>query len=265
MNRIRFVSDNRPVNNKFIREMRKSGIEVCYGEPCLGDDKETLYVVDSSEAFKRYPNSLVVIEDTCEIDDYPEAEYFVMDVEDNEADYFVKIWQRLNNIPWTIALTDNLIIRETIETDVDVFYKMYQNPAMSLYTEKLYSSIEEERKYVSEYRKKVYGIQGFGIWTIINRKSNEIIGRAGLITRAGFDDVEVGYAIGCDYQNRGYATEAVRECIKIAHRLEFERIYALIIGQNIPSKRVLEKCGFSYSRNVEEAGQKYEMWDLILK
>ena len=57
---------------------------------------------------------------------------------------------------------------------------------------------------------------------------------------------EVGYFIGEQYWNKGYATEALKMLPTIAH-LNFGliRLYATVLDFNQPSMRVLEKAGFT--------------------
>jgi len=63
------------------------------------------------------------------------------------------------------------------------------------------------------------------------------------------EDFEVGFDIGEEYQNKGYATEAAREILKWAfQRLSEIGAEARIVGKtqhkNFASRRVLEKAGF---------------------
>ena len=241
--------------------MSDSGISVHYGP--VNDstpDYETLLITDIPEIASSYPDSLICIKKDSDIDNFPGSQYFVMNPEDNDADYFIKIWQRFKNIPWEIARTQRLIIRETIPSDVDVFATLYDDPDMTRFTEPLYEDLNEEKKYILEYTEKVYKIQGFGIWTLLEKESNSIIGRAGLITRGGFDGVEVGFLLGKQYRNKGYATEAVNECIKIAHNLEIDKIYSLTMPENTKARRVLSKCGFHKTGTTSLSYREYEIW-----
>ena len=57
---------------------------------------------------------------------------------------------------------------------------------------------------------------------------------------------EVGYFIGEQYWNKGYATEALKMLPTIArHNFGFIRLYATVFDYNRPSMRVLEKAGFT--------------------
>ncbi len=71
-----------------------------------------------------------------------------------------------------------------------------------------------------------------------------------------FDDrdgeCEIGYGIGSRYWNRGYATEAVRAFIKYCFDKGFTTVYASFFTGNDASRRVMEKCGMTFSRFSEK-------------
>jgi len=59
---------------------------------------------------------------------------------------------------------------------------------------------------------------------------------------------EIGYGLGSDYWNKGYATEALRAFIDYCFNEKgFNTIYASFFCGNDASKRVMEKCGMKYS------------------
>lgn len=63
---------------------------------------------------------------------------------------------------------------------------------------------------------------------------------------------EIGYGIGSEYWNRGYATEAAKGFIDYCFREKgFRRIYASFFTGNEASRRVMEKCGMTYDRFSE--------------
>lgn len=283
MKRIWFASDSLIPNEEFVSRIRVLRAGVFYGlekiksvsinhehqdTECLRidflNDSETLIVTDEPSIYSIHPDSLIIIRDFSDMDSFAGAKYFLMDPFEAEADYYIKIWQRFMGLPWHIADTERLTLRETIEEDVDAFYEIYKDPVMTLYNEKLYENPEEEKKYAREYREKVYGVQGFGIWTVLLKNSDTIIGRVGLTVRAGFDDVELGASIAGLYQKSGYGLEATLKCIELAGELGFERVYSLIMAENPMGKGLAIKAGFSYKRKVMLNGIEYEEWELLL-
>lgn len=89
-------------------------------------------------------------------------------------------------------------------------------------------------------------------WQIILKERNLSIGSACFMNvpnQAGA--VEIGYGIYPDFQNRGYMTEALdRICRWALTQSGVRAVAAESDPGNIPSHRVLEKCGFSaYGEN----------------
>ncbi len=260
------LTDNLRARVRFIVRMLIKGILVLYVSPdsVAKLEKNTLYVVDSLSSYKKIKGlggeALVYIKYETEMDSYPEAKYFVLDAEDTELEYFDRVYKRTVGEPWIIAETERLILRETIESDIDAFYEMYQNPLMTLYTEGLYKDKEEEKRYLKEYREKVYAPQGFGVWTVLRKSDGRVIGRAGLSAREGFDNYEIGFAIGCDYQRQGYAKEAVRAILEFANSKELGPINALVMKDNVASKGLLMSTGFEKNSETVLDKVAYEVW-----
>ncbi len=255
--------------NAFIRRMRRAGIYVWYQKfyevELLTDiSEDTLVIVDSYAAYdglkKRGVETLICIQKENDMDNFPGAKYFVMDVENTEPDYFDKVYRRIKNIPWEILETKRLRIRETIESDVDEFVKIYSNPEVTRYTENLYGNPDEEREYVTMYRETVYATGGYGIWTVIRKADGRIIGRAGITARAGFDNYEVGFVIGADYWHQGYGIEAVSAVMEFARDNNLGVINALVMPENVQSIRLLSKLGFSFDSRLLLNNCEYNMY-----
>ncbi|SOC23383.1 ribosomal-protein-alanine N-acetyltransferase [Ureibacillus xyleni] len=84
---------------------------------------------------------------------------------------------------------------------------------------------------------------GWGVWLVINKEDNTIIGDIGFKGKPDSENtIEVGYGMIPSAQNKGYATEAVSEIIKWAFSFEnVEKIVAECFNDNLASIRVLEK------------------------
>ena len=71
---------------------------------------------------------------------------------------------------------------------------------------------------------------------------------------------EIGYGISEEYQNNGYATEAVRAVLEWAFsHPEVTAVEAETDDDNIASKRVLEKCGFALNGIIGEEGPRWSV------
>ena len=70
---------------------------------------------------------------------------------------------------------------------------------------------------------------------------------------------EVGYFVGEQYWNRGYATEALMLVVNFAqHRHGFKRLFAMVFDFNLASMRVLEKAGFKKEGIMKSSAVKDE-------
>ena len=184
--------------------------------------------------------------------------FAVEDPEDLEPEYIERAYRRLKGLPWNILRTARCLIRETIPEDVESFYQIYSHPAITEYMEGLYPEVEEERQYVRDYIEKVYTFFGFGVWTVIERETGAVIGRAGFSYREGFDEPELGFTIGVPWQRRGYAEEVCRAVLAYGwSALEFQQVQALVEPENIPSVRLCEKLGFRKDENVNVGEKEY--------
>ncbi|GAA4448057.1 GNAT family N-acetyltransferase [Nibrella saemangeumensis] len=85
------------------------------------------------------------------------------------------------------------------------------------------------------------------LWSIIDRNNRERVGDfcfKGEPNPAG--EIEIGYGIDTAFQNRGYITEAIGAAVKwAAAQPAVQFVTAETEKDNLPSMRVLEKCGFS--------------------
>ena len=74
----------------------------------------------------------------------------------------------------------------------------------------------------------------------------EFIGRAGPWQPEGWPDFEIGWTLRLESWGKGYATEAVRACIKHAFTaLDRDHIISVIDPDNVRSIRVAERVGES--------------------
>ena len=79
----------------------------------------------------------------------------------------------------------------------------------------------------------------------------------------GKDSAEIGYWVGEEYQNKGFATKASKLLVKRAFKdLNVKTIYGTYKPNNVKSKRVLEKVGLKYYKdmeNVDDDNNKYKV------
>lgn len=94
---------------------------------------------------------------------------------------------------------------------------------------------------------------GFGLWTMRARASGAFAGRGGIrhVQIEGQDEVEIGYGLLPEYWGQGLAVEMSREALRLGFELlGLESIVSFTLPTNRRSRRVMEKLGLRYERDV---------------
>jgi ribosomal-protein-alanine N-acetyltransferase len=96
--------------------------------------------------------------------------------------------------------------------------------------------------------------------TVVDLRRREAAGALGFMDLPSQDGtVELGFGINPAYRMSGYATEATRALVTWALSLQaVQRITAECLVQNVASRRVLEKAGFTMKgQRASAEGQRY--------
>lgn len=168
------------------------------------------------------------------------------------AAYLYRVWQRHKGLPWHILDTRRLSLREMTEADLDALYEIHQEEESRIFMESPEKDRETEREKMREYIRCMYGFYGFGIWMIEEKKTERVVGRAGLQLREGCTEPELGFAIAPAFRGRGYAEEACRAVLRYGfEELEFPVIRAAVHRDNEKSLRLCEKLGFLVDKEIK--------------
>ncbi|WP_405267599.1 GNAT family N-acetyltransferase [Methanobrevibacter sp.] len=145
-----------------------------------------------------------------------------------------------------ILKTENLTLRPWRDDDAECLYHFAKNPNIGpIAGWPPHESVEDSLNIIKTVfaKRETYAIV----------KDDIPIGCVGLLFHPdcnhywGDDSAELGYWIGEEYWNRGYATEASEALIDHAFSdLDIKEIYASYRHENKQSGRVLEKLGFKY-------------------
>ncbi len=184
--------------------------------------------------------------------------YAIENPEDLDMEYAERVYRRLKGLPWNILETERCLVRETTVEDVDEFYRIYSEPSVTKYMDNLYPEEEQEKQYVRDYIEKVYTFFEFGVWTVAEKSSGTVIGRAGLSYREEFEEPELGFVIGVPWQRKGYAFEVCEAILNYGREvLGFETVQALVEPGNAVSLYLCEKLGMKPMGRVEVKGKEY--------
>jgi ribosomal-protein-alanine N-acetyltransferase len=114
--------------------------------------------------------------------------------------------------------------------------------SLSMYVAKEFKIGGHIKKYLKKLNEDP-SLLGWGVWLVIQKDTNTIIGDIGFKGKPDSKNVvEVGYGIVPAAQNMGFATEAVNEILKWAFSTgKVMKIVAECLIDNTASIKVLEK------------------------
>lgn len=154
------------------------------------------------------------------------------------------------------AETTRLILRSWNTEDIKPFAAINSDQQVMRYFPSPLSETESEAFYkriVDELEQK-----GYGLFAVELKADGAFIGYVGL-HEIGFDTdfapgVEIGWRLGSEYHNKGYATEAAMAVLPCARQLGLRRLYSFTAKLNKPSERVMQKIGMQKVGEFEHPG-----------
>ncbi len=238
-----------PWLGELLSELEASGIQSLFAPfegAALGEDRFVITDSDEGADFARATDcGYMAMAPGNESWLFQGAECVFEDFAEINADFVIKMFERFHDIPWTICRTERTIVREMTLDDLDDLYRIYAEEGITEYTGSLLEEREEERAFEKAYIETMYRFFGYGIWIVLDRETGEVIGRAGVTNRSGYEELELGYLLSKRYQHRGIAREVVAAVIDYARRaLGCSRLNAFADERNLPSCHLLEDFGF---------------------
>lgn len=179
--------------------------------------------------------------------------------------FLEEVWKRHYHLPWIIAETPRLLIRETTAEDLSALLEIYAQEAENADVKPF--SQEPERELESYIRSR-YRLHGYGLWTVIEKKSKRVIGRIGFEEcsekKGGNGEERCGsgvkpdecsgrdaavpelqYMIRREERGKGYAFEAAQAALGyIRERYGFVRAVMRTSKTNGASLHLARKLGF---------------------
>ena len=151
--------------------------------------------------------------------------------------------------------TERLILRRFQYEDAESMMHNWAGDeyVQKMYGEPAYKTLEDVNKLLDKYIGS-YEDGGSFRWAVIEKASGECIGNAAyfLVDRNNhFGEIE--YCIGTAFQGKGYATEATKALIDYGFKkICFHKVQICVRPSNTPSKRVIEKCRFTFEGTLRD-------------
>ena len=183
--------------------------------------------------------------------DFKDSLYMIDSLNNVGMGHIERMYQRFLNIPWHILDTKRLSLDEMTVADLDGIYGIYDDPMVARLAGEPYYDREKAIDYIKSYSEYQYRFYEYGIWLVREKVSGEIIGRAGITGRAGYEKPELGYVFAKRAWGKGFATEAIEAILKYARdELCLDSINAFVIPENAVSVHILKKFGFEEIKKV---------------
>jgi len=154
--------------------------------------------------------------------------------------------------------TERLILRNIVQNDAEDLFEYCKNPNVGPAAGwKPHESIEETRKLMDDIfigKENVFGM--------VLKNTKKMIGTIGLIPdprRTNPRSLMLGYAMSEDYWGQGLMTEAAKAVIRDGFKeLPIDIITCTCYTINPRSRRVIEKCGFTYEGCLRHCEQRFD-------
>ncbi|MBP1993023.1 GNAT family N-acetyltransferase [Paenibacillus eucommiae] len=180
-----------------------------------------------------------------------------------------------NNV-FTIECAD-IILREYRIEDLDEFYALTQQSEITEFLPGWDVSKEQRLEWLinhelienKQFLKAVS--EGGNIAQlrlrlgIISKETGEFIGWCctGIKEELPPPNREIMFAISKHHRNNGYTTQATQGIIKfLFEKTDVQEINIIALIRNIPSNRVIQKCGFRFINVMEIEGEKINCYKL---
>ena len=153
-----------------------------------------------------------------------------------------------------ILETERLILRPWTEEDAPALYRYAKEPVIGLSAGwPPHTSVENSLEII----RTVFSVPE--TYAVVLRDTNEPIGAVGVTfgedghTALGEGEAELGYWLGVPYWGQRLITEAAREIIRHAFAdLNCSCLWCTYFDWNERSRRVMDKCGFTYHHTEDE-------------
>ena len=141
--------------------------------------------------------------------------------------------------------TERLLIREMQQSDFDALCRILCDEEVMRAAYESAFSPDEAQNWLNRHLKR-YEDYGFGLWAVVLKETNEMIGQCGLTLQQWKEKelLEIGYLFQKAYWHRGYAAEAAIACREYAFTvLDADSVCSMIRDTHIASQNVAVRNG----------------------
>jgi RimJ/RimL family protein N-acetyltransferase len=144
--------------------------------------------------------------------------------------------------------TERLIVRSFEPRDADDWLALLSDPDVRRYLPPGPAPTRDTFSSALDRRRAMESDRGFAMWAVDAKETGSFIGQCGLYPIEGTGpEIEIAYHYTKASWGKGYGTEAAIAVLGHAlGPLGLDRVIALVMEQNLGSRRVVEKAGMRF-------------------
>ncbi len=153
--------------------------------------------------------------------------------------------------------TERLIARLYRPEDADAVYAIYSNPEVWRWLGEYapHTSVDQSLAWINRLLARAPEWDPLGVWAVVRRADDQLIGTVLVLPLEGGPDVEIGYHYGSDFWGHGYATEMARAALAYGFtNTDRDELVGVAFAENTASRGVLEKIGMKLLGEREHFG-----------
>lgn len=160
-----------------------------------------------------------------------------------------------------ILETERLILRQFSTEDAEFILALLNEPSfIQNIGDRGVRTTADAVAYLTKGPIASYAKNGFGLYAVLLKETDEPIGMCGLIKRDGLEDVDIGYAFLPQFWSKGYAVESARAVKAYAKdTIGLKRLVAITDPTNEGSIRILEKIGLRFEKMIRLSEDDIEL------
>lgn len=159
--------------------------------------------------------------------------------------------------------TKRLILRPMTQDDFDSLFKIFTDPKVMASFGGEVLTPEQMQHWLQRNLNHQHEL-GYGLFSVILKETEELIGDCGLEEMESEGAAELGYDFRSEFWKQGYGTEAALAVRDYAFDvLQLPKLISLIRVGNEASKRVAEKVGMYFAEEFTRYGIQY--WKYMIE
>lgn len=166
-------------------------------------------------------------------------------------EYLVEDLDELHNLTWQPHFYEFLLDWNGTKEQREDWFKNYEIPD----NKRFLNAISKDGD-IGELRLRL---------GMISKDTGEFIGicGTGILDKVSPHNREIFYGISNVHRNKGYTTQAAEGLIKyLFDKTNVEELVAIAQIRNLPSNKVIQKCGFEFQNDIEIENRQYRYYKL---